>query len=268
MRLLVTGGRTGYLGRHVVATAEAAEHEVLAVGSADADIRDLAAVTALVADARADAVIHTAYAQSDWEVTATGAANVARAAREAGARLVLVSSDVVFGGGPEPYTEADRPSPITMYGAAKAAAETAALAGGGEVVVARTSLILGDGQSPHETLVRELVAGAAGRLFSDELRCPVHVEDLAAALLELASGAYRGILHVAGSDAVSRLELGRLIASRDGLDGSVLRGNSRAELGVPGPIEVRLDSSRAGEVLATTLRGAREFLRPSTGGQP
>jgi dTDP-4-dehydrorhamnose reductase len=46
VRLLVTGGRTGYLGRQVVAAASA--HEVAAVSSADADVRDRAAVEVLV----------------------------------------------------------------------------------------------------------------------------------------------------------------------------------------------------------------------------
>ena len=62
------------------------------------------------------------------------------------------------------------------------------------------------------------------------------------------------------ADATSRLELGRLIARRDGLDVQALRGGSRAATGVPGPIDVRLDSSLAAEVLRTRLRGAREFL--------
>jgi dTDP-4-dehydrorhamnose reductase len=96
VRLLVTGGRTGYLGRHVVTAAAA--HEVVAVGSADADIRDRAAVDELVGRHRPDAVVHTAYVQSDWDVTATGAAHVALAAQRYDARLVLLSSDVVFSG--------------------------------------------------------------------------------------------------------------------------------------------------------------------------
>ena len=66
------------------------------------------------------------------------------------------------------------------------------------------------------------------------------------------------MLHVAGEEAMSRLELGRLIARRDGLDPDALRGTSRA--GLPGPVDVRLDSSLASTVLTTRLRGAREFL--------
>ena len=258
MRLLVTGGRTGYLGRHVV--AEATEHEVIAVGSGDADLRDPRAVEALIAQHRPDAIVHTAYVQSDWHVTATGAAHVATAAARHGARLVLVSSDVVFSGADGRYAESAPPDPITAYGAAKAAAETTALAVCPDVVVARTSLILGDGTSQHERLVHALAAGAEGALFDDEQRCPVHVTDLAAALVELAGNDLQGVLHVAGAQATSRLELGRLIARRDGLDPASLRGTSRAAARVPGPIDVRLDSTRASQVLNTRLRGAGEFL--------
>ena len=258
MRLLVTGGRTGYLGQHVVSAA--AGHDVVPVGSVDADLRDRAAVDALVAHHRPDAIVHTAYLQSDWSVTATGAAHVATAAARHGARLVLVSSDVVFSGADGLYAESAPPDPITSYGAAKAAAETCALAVCPDVVVARTSLILGDGTSQHERLVHALLAGSDGALFEDERRCPVHVTDLAQALVELAGSELQGVLHVAGADAMSRFELGRLIARRDGLDPSSLRSTSRVAARVAGPIDVRLDSTKASQVLRTRLRGAGEFL--------
>lgn len=260
MRLLVTGGRHGYLGGHVVGAARAAGHDVVPVGSADADLRDAAAVDALVAAVRPDAVVHTAYVQSDWHVTATGSAHLAVAAARHGVRTVLVSSDVVFSGADRVYAESAPPDPITAYGAAKAAAETVALAVCPDAVVARTSLILGDGRSPHERLVHELARGGDGALFEDERRCPVHVADLAAALVELAGNDVAGVLHVAGADGMSRLELGRLIARRDGLDVATLRGTTRALAQVAGPVDVRLDSSLAATVLETRLRGAREFL--------
>jgi len=259
MRLLVTGGRTGYLGRYVVAAAAAA-HEVVAAGSADADVRDAAAVESLVERHQPDAIVHTAYVQSDRAVTADGAAHVAGAAARHGARMVLVSSDVVFGGSDRPYDETAPTDPVSPYGEAKVAAERAVLDTCDDAVVARTSLILGDGASQHEELVRRLAAGADGALFEDERRCPVHVEDLARALVELAEGDAQGVLHVAGADGMSRHELGRLIARRDGLDADVLRATTRAALAVPGPVDVRLDSSRAAALLSTRLRGAREFL--------
>ena len=54
--------------------------------------------------------------------------------------------------------------------------------------------------------------------YDDEIRCPVQVDDLAAALVELAATAHHGPLHVAGADAVDRATFARLIAAAAGLD--------------------------------------------------
>jgi len=129
--------------------------------------------------------------------------------------------------------------------------------------IARTSLITGDGRSPHEVLVHDLAAGRrTGVLFTDDIRCPVHVADLAAALLELAAGRRAGLYHAAGPDAVSRHEFGCLVARRDGLDPAALPAGTRAGR-LPGPLAVRLDSRRTQAFLRTRLRGAREFLAPA-----
>jgi len=91
----------------------------------------------------------------------------------------------------------------------------------------------------------------------------VHVTDLAAALLELAAAPHAGTCHVAGPDAVSRHELGLLIAARDGLDPSSLPAGPRPATQLPRPLDVRLDGTRTQARLATRLRGAREFLAPA-----
>lgn len=215
----------------------------------------------LVGAFRPQVVINVAYRQTDWTTTAIGAANVALAVSTAGGRLVHVSSDAVFSGAAIRYDETCVPDPISPYGAAKAAAETAVNAIVPGAVIARTSLIIGDGDSPHEALVHALATGGArGVLFTDDVRCPVHVVDLAAALLELAASEYRGVHHVAGADAVSRYELGLLIARRDGLDVDHLPSGRRADTGLPGPIDVRLDCAMTQRRLQTKLRGARQFL--------
>jgi dTDP-4-dehydrorhamnose reductase len=88
----------------------------------------------------------------------------------------------------------------------------------------------------------------------------VDATDLASALLELAATAHAGVCHVAGADAISRYQLGLLIAGRDGLDQATLPAGPRAGSGLPGPIDVRLDSTKTQARLTTRLRGAREFL--------
>ena len=108
--------------------------------------------------------------------------------------------------------------------------------------------------------MHELAAGTRdGTLFSDDIRCPVHVSELAAALLELAASDAACIHHLAGCDAVSRHELGILIAQRDGLDPSRLPTGLRANSTLPGALDVRLDSRATQRTLRTTLRGARQF---------
>ncbi|SNS77867.1 dTDP-4-dehydrorhamnose reductase [Asanoa hainanensis] len=224
------------------------------------DIRDRAAVIALVRAVEPAVVVNAAYLQADWATTADGGTHVALAAAATGARLVHVSSDAVFSGAAGRYDETAVPDPITPYGAAKAAAETAVKAITPAAVIARTSLIIGRGDSQHERQVHALAGGAPGALFTDDLRCPVDVGDLAAALLELASSPHAGVHHVAGAGAVSRHELGVLIARRDGLDESALPRALRAGSGLPGPADVRLDNTKTQALLTTRLRGAREFL--------
>ena len=271
MRVLVMGG-SGFLGRELIRQALVAGDRVDAtylshpvsqdeVGWHQVDLRDRAAVNDLLCKQPPGVVINAAYQQAEWVTTANGAAHVALACAVADVRLVHVSSDAVFAGSPQPYDEMSTPDPITAYGAAKAAAETAVAAIAPTAVIVRTSLILGDGDSVHERLVHQLAAEPdRGALFSDDIRCPVHVADLASALLELAATTRSGIHHIGGAEAVSRYELGRMIARRDGLDPDVLRSGRRADSDVSGPLEVRLDSTRTQAHLRTELRGASRFL--------
>ena len=275
MTVLIVGG-SGFLGSEVARQSLAARRQVAATyltRPADVDgpswfavdIRDREQVADLVAVVKPDVVINAAFQQADWASTADGAVHVAIAAASVGARLVHVSSDAVFSGTAIRYDETAIPDPTTPYGAAKAAAETAIKAVSPTAVIARTSLIIGDGGSPHERRVHALATGEiTGVLFTDDVRCPVHVADLAAALLELALSDHAGIHHVAGADAVSRHELGTLIAYRDGLDAAALPSGRRADTNLPGPIDVRLDCTITQQRLRTKLRGARQFLNHHT----
>jgi len=248
VRVLVLGG-SGYLGSELVRRGAAG------LGSADADVRDPADVERVLREHRPDAVVNCAYRQDTpdmWQVNRDGAANVARAAAAAGARLVHVSTDVVFSGEKGRYTEDDEPDPVTDYGRSKAAAEPLVLGAHPDALVVRTSLIYGGpGFDPgkHEQAARD----SANTFFTDELRSPVQVGDLAAAVLELAQGTARGILHVAGADDVSRCDFARLIAGEGVRCAPVPPDAVR-------PRDCTLDSSRAQRLLALRLRGCREVL--------
>ncbi|MGW8374703.1 sugar nucleotide-binding protein [Streptomyces sp. ODS28] len=271
MTILIIGG-SGFLGAELARQAAAAGHTTAATfatkpGTARGvmwhalDLRDPASVEAVLTEVGPRIVINATSGGSDWAVTAEGPVRLAMAAAKYDCRLVHVSSDAVFSGARVHYDETCLPDPVTPYGAAKAAAETGVGLVHPRAVVARTSLIIGERRSAHVRLVHELAAGArSGVLFADDIRCPVHVADLAAALLELAVGEGAGVRHLAGSDAVSRYELGTLIAQRDGLDASRLTAGLRPTGALPGALDVRLDSRATERDVHTTLRGARQFL--------
>ena len=242
--------------------ASAAGHGVIGTSSVDLDIRDRAAVQAYFELHRPAVVVNAAYRNDSWETCADGAAHVAIGAAEVGARLVHLSSDALHAGRREPYQDADPPSPVHMYGAAKAAAETAVAAVTPGAAIVRTSLIIGDDHSKQIRLALELAAGdREGALFTDEFRCPVAVQDLAAAVLELADDGYAGLINVAGPQAMTRAELGRLVARRHGLDPYRIPTCTIAEGGLGlRPAHVILDSSRAAALLRTRIRPASECI--------
>lgn len=248
MRILVTGG-AGYLGSEVCALARDQGMEVVATqlrspaphGHAiTLDLRDDDAVQRAFLDHGPDVVVHTAYRQDGGSLDADvvrATRNVASAADRIGARLLHLSTDLVFDGEHgAPYSEDDAPRPISAYGRAKRDAESFV-----HGLVVRTSLLYGK-PGPQEALAaRDDVV-----FHEDEIRCPTHVGDLAAALLELAGTDVSGILHVAGPDAVSRLELAQLLGGRNPTGGSTPPGRER---------NVALDSSRARALLTTEIRG-------------
>jgi dTDP-4-dehydrorhamnose reductase len=275
-RLFITGG-AGYLGAELARQALAAGWQVTAsYFSAPAaiagarwlplDVCDAEAVAWALAEAHPDVVVHTAYRQSGpdlWSVSVEAAGVVAQAAQVAGARLIHLSSDALFDGERVgAYTEADDPTPITPYGEAKAAAELLVAQSYPGALIVRTSLLYG-GREPgqHERLVLDACTGRADvAFFTDELRSPIVVGDLAAALLELAPASIGGRLHVAGADIVSRYEFAYRVAEAHGHDATRLRAGSSAASGLRRPRNCAMDSGTAQRMLRTRLRGIREVL--------
>ena len=257
MKVVVTGA-AGFLGSELCRQAVERGDEVLALqfsrrpphGRAlELDVRDGAAVDRVFMRHGPDVVVHTAYVQAGEAMHATivrGSHNVALAAARCDARLIHLSTDLVFDGDAgAPYSELDEPRPVLAYGGAKLEAEGLVLRAHPTATIVRTSLLYGKPDGPQERLAQR----GDVTFYADEIRCPTRVDELAAALLELADRDAAGPLHLAAPEAVSRLELARALGARE----------PKAAPAPPGrPRNVALDSTRAARLLATRLRGLRE----------
>lgn len=271
-RLLITGG-SGYLGRHLVrrlaGESEAFRYTYFSVDplglpqGARLDVRDGAAVARFVAEFAPDAVIHTAGSNRTPDmntVIVDGTRHVAAAAMTAGARLIHLSTDSIFGGASAPYDETAAPGPLNEYGRAKAAAE-AIVAAHPDAAIVRTSLIYGLEEMDNGTawMTAALREGHPVRLFTNQRRNPVWVETLCAACLELVAHPYRGILNVAGRQPMTRAAFGLRM-----LDWWGVATRETLSLGLDEsgqwPLDCEMDVSRAAGLLRTPLWGVDEVL--------
>jgi dTDP-4-dehydrorhamnose reductase len=270
-RILITGG-SSYLGRHLVPLAGASyetsytflHNDPLNLQSGyRLDIRDEAAVLNLVKTLRPDVIIHTIGSNRPAEmsdVITRGTNHVTQAAQNSGARLIHISTDVVFNGRDAPYDESAPPAPMHDYGRAKARAEEIVSTYDNHVII-RTSLIYGLMIMDHGTawVVDALSSGRPVTLFTNQRRNPIWVETLCHACLELAMHDYRGILNVAGKQELTRAEFGLRM-----LDWWQIRERKTLALGQADgdrwPADCTLDLRRAAAILSTPLPGVDEVL--------
>jgi dTDP-4-dehydrorhamnose reductase len=250
-RVMLVTGASGFLGRHVVRRAISADWEVISPSSRSMDITDRPVTMAAITESKPDVVVHLAYRRPDRRVIVDGTRHVAEAAATAGSRFVHLSTDVVFAGRPLAYVEADEPDPIIEYGRDKADAELAVATAAPDAAIIRTSLLYGTADpSPFQLdLVHGVSAGTSPMtFFSDEFRCPVHADDLAAAILRIATdSSIAGPLHVAGPERVSRVDYAAALAQHAGLGSILLPTSTIADSGMTRAANVVLDTSLAAQ---------------------
>ncbi|MCK6556443.1 NAD(P)-dependent oxidoreductase [Candidatus Binatia bacterium] len=239
------------------------------------DIRDAAAVGRLVAEVRPALVVHPAaqphvdwceeHTEESYAVNVAGTRNVAAAARAAGARYVFFSTDYVFNGHDGPYREDSTPDPINVYGRHKLAAEQAIAATLDDHLIVRVCGVYGFERAAKNFVMALLGRSRRGETMYvplDQWGTPTYVEDLAAAVRELATAEHRGVWNVVGAEFLDRVSFARLVCAVFDLDPGFLQPRTTAELGqkAPRPLRGGLVIDKARAVLKSPLRGPREGL--------
>jgi dTDP-4-dehydrorhamnose reductase len=255
--------RAAFAGRDVVATRyrrDVSDAEPL-------DVTDAAATRALVGRVRPAVVILAAADPSvercEREPAATrrvnvdAARHVAAAAAEAGALLVVFSSEYVFDGRDGPYDEDHATMPINEYGRQKVALEEIARALPRHLVC-RTSGVFGWDDERRNFVCQVIDHLRSARRFtapSDQVITATYAPSLGAALRDLVDGGHVGVFHVAGPRILPRGEVARLAARAFGLDESLIDERPTAELGLvaPRPRSAGLTTERLRSAIGRSL---------------
>jgi dTDP-4-dehydrorhamnose reductase len=271
-RVLVTGSG-GHLGRYVLnelqrmrgsvgyVSAWSGPHTATTegLGGNRVDLTDAEQVERSLERDRPDVIFHgAAMSRVDQchqqpslarEVNTLATARLVKWAECHGARILLVSTDMVFDGTAAPYGEEATPQPLSEYGRTKWEAEQAVLAYHGGMV-ARVSLLFGTSNDGRETFFdRQLQAIRLQqhcRLFEDEWRTPLATHVAARALCRLGLSERSGLVHVGGPERMSRLEMGIRLARFLGCSADCIVATRQEDLTAPEPRprDVSLDSGR------------------------
>jgi dTDP-4-dehydrorhamnose reductase len=206
MKVLVLGGG-GQVAHAVVASAPA-EHLVCVKSQQDLDITSEADLSAAVAGSGADWIVNgAAYTAVDRaeseaglarEVNETAVGVMARAAARSGCRLLHLSTDFVFDGASNrAYLPADRPNPLSVYGATKFGGEQQAIAHGRDAIVVRTAWVYASiGSNFVLTMLRLMRERDEVRVVADQIGAPTWATGIAQAIWSLIdSNAAAGVYH-------------------------------------------------------------------------
>jgi dTDP-4-dehydrorhamnose reductase len=264
MRIAVIGA-FGQVGTDLIASAKSAGCDVLALGHADCDVTDRAAVSSALSGLQAgDAIVNAAAfhrteeceRRSDLalEVNAIGAQHVAAVARERGACVVFFSTDYVFDGSKQtPYVESDAPRPINAYGVSKLAGEMLVRETQRSHYVIRISSVFGlagsqgKGGNFVQTMLRKAQAREPFDVVDDITMSPTYSADAADLLVKLLlMRAPFGTYHLANAGFCTWRAFANAIFELAGLD---VRAGARHSPESPGEIRRPRNSALASERL-------------------
>ena len=274
-RQLWVTGAGGLIGSQFVRLAPelAPRWRVRGLGRADLDLRDAKAIRHLFSQEQPAAIIHCA-AMSKTPACQADPALARRINVDATALLselavdipfVFFSTDLVFDGRLGNYDEAAAPNPLNVYAETKAQAEQVVLRNPRHLVI-RTSL--NGGASPtgdrgfNEETRNALRSGKTLNLFTDEFRNPIAALVTARAIIELLQRCATGLFHVAGSERLSRWEIGQLLVTRWGEGAAQLcAGSLRDYTGPTRAPDTTLNCAKAQSLLSFQLPKFSEWLR-------
>lgn len=254
MKILVFGG-SGQLGHEIRYRALDLNFDVVAPVQSELDVSDARQVITLASQVKPDVVIncaaYTAVDKAEEEpelsflINRDGAGHVAAAAQGAGAKLIHISTDYVFGLGTpgsskgnsrgnshdeptegesvscvksetRPLTEEDPTGPLNVYGRSKLEGEVATMENtDGAATILRTSSLYGiKGPNFVDTMLKLFSEGKEVKVVSDIQMSPTWAGWLAEVVLDVCRIPSKGIYHASNAGGVSWFKFAEAILDK------------------------------------------------------
>lgn len=200
------------------------------------DVRDANRVNELMKEIQPDIVINaaakrnTGYCEKNsdeaYKVNVEGTKNIVNACKTINAKMVFISSSLVFDGTKGKYSEDDELNPLNTYGKQKVMAEKIIKDNLENWLIIRASYIYGwlRGSDNFVTWVIEnLKSGREIQISYDQFVTPIHVENFVDILVKLLEKDKSGIYHVGEGECLSKYEFVKRIKETFRFDEAIIK---------------------------------------------
>ena len=215
--------------------------------SSTIDIRNEDKVKILFDKVKPDVVIHSAAitnpvpnesqtAKDYFETNVTATKNIAELCKQRKSKLIYISTDLVYAGYRGSFLKEDaKLIPATLYAETKLMGEQKVKEVTYNYLILRTSLLYGLGlnhsRCHFQNMFDDLKNKKPTKLFINQFRTPISLNDASRIIVELASTEIKGeVINVGGLERVSRFELGEILCSLAELDKNLIQKISSDEI--------------------------------------
>ena len=206
MKVLITGG-TGQLGKDLSLFLEKNNYEVISFSSKEFDITNINLGLKIAKDTKPDVIINCgAYTAVDdceknidkaFLVNTLGAKNIAIISRKLNSKLFHISTDYVFNGEKNsPYTEYDKPYPLSVYGKTKYFGEIEIINQTKDYFILRVSGVYGKyGKNFVKTIINLSKERDELKVVNDQITTPTWTVEICRQIYKLIETENFGIYH-------------------------------------------------------------------------
>ncbi len=195
-----------------------------------------------------------------------GTRNIIEASSRFSAKVVYYSTDYIFNGEGGPYSEEDKPCPISVYGQAKWKTEQLIQGMIPDFLIIRTTAIFGWEKASRNFAMQvweHLQTGKAMRVAGDQWCTPTLADYLAEVTVRLQQMGAQGIFNVVGKDRITRSDLGKALARAMDLDPALIIPVPTSEIGqrAARPLRGGLMTEKVKRILGEEALGLNESLQ-------